>query len=118
MTVLYEFDDEAEMNACNLRNDPRRTTCFVSNGKYYVGGHFEIDCGNCPVTNRCVNDGDRAGTAKYVPCGRESFYDGKNNFCARDNGGIVANECYYCRKSVCKNSGKCFSPCKEKEVAL
>lgn len=21
--------------------DPRRTTCFMSSGKYYVGGHFE-----------------------------------------------------------------------------
>lgn len=42
VTVLYEFDTEAEMNKSGLLNDPRRTTCFQSGGKYYVGGHFEM----------------------------------------------------------------------------
>ena len=41
MTVLYEFDNEAEMNAGGLLHDSRRTTCFMSSGKCYVGGHFE-----------------------------------------------------------------------------
>ena len=40
-TILYEFDNEAEMNESGLLTDPRRTTCFESGGKYYVGGHFE-----------------------------------------------------------------------------
>ncbi|GHU94377.1 hypothetical protein FACS1894208_05340 [Clostridia bacterium] len=114
MTVLFEFDDEAEMNASGLLNDPRRTTCFVSGGKYYVGGHFETDCGHCTVTNRCVDDGDKIGMAKYLPSRRESFYDSANNFCDRDNSGIVTNECLYCRKSICKYSGACLSPYKEK----
>lgn len=43
LTVLYEFDTEAEMDASGLLKDPRRTTCFVSAGKYYVGGHFETE---------------------------------------------------------------------------
>lgn len=42
LTILYEFDSEAEMNGSGLLNDPHHTTCFVSNGKYYVGGHFEM----------------------------------------------------------------------------
>ena len=42
LTILYEFDTEAEMNESGLMNDPRRTTCFESGGKYYVGGHFEM----------------------------------------------------------------------------
>lgn len=42
ITVLHEFENEAEMTASGLLNDPRRTTCFMSNGKYYVGGHFEM----------------------------------------------------------------------------
>ena len=42
LTILYEFDTEAEMNESGLLNDPRRTTCFESGGKYYVGGHFEM----------------------------------------------------------------------------
>ncbi len=29
------------MNESGLLNDPRRTTCFKSGEKYYVGGHFE-----------------------------------------------------------------------------
>ncbi len=41
LTILYEFDTEQEMNESGLLNDPRRTTCFESGGKYYVGGHFE-----------------------------------------------------------------------------
>lgn len=41
LTILYEFDTEAEMNESGFLNDPRRTTCFESGGKYYVGGHFE-----------------------------------------------------------------------------
>lgn len=40
LTVLYEFDTEQEMNESGLLNDPNRTTCFASGGKYYVGGHF------------------------------------------------------------------------------
>lgn len=43
LTVLYEFDTEDEMNASGLLKDPHRTTCFVSAGKYYVGGHFETE---------------------------------------------------------------------------
>ena len=39
-TVLYEFDTEDEMKESGLLLDNRRTTCFVSSGKYYVGGHF------------------------------------------------------------------------------
>ncbi len=46
MTTLYEFETEAEMNASGLLKDPRRTTCFISSGKYYVGGHFETAQGN------------------------------------------------------------------------
>jgi hypothetical protein len=41
ITILYEFDNEAEMYASGLLHDLRRTTCFMSGGKYYVGGHFE-----------------------------------------------------------------------------
>ena len=41
ITILYEFDTEAEMNASGLLCDSRRTTCFMSNSKYFVGGHFE-----------------------------------------------------------------------------
>ncbi len=43
ITVLYEFETEEEMNATGLLRDPRRTTCFMSSGKYYVGGHFETE---------------------------------------------------------------------------
>ncbi len=39
-TTVYEFNTEEEMNASGLLNDPRRTTCFTSDGKYYIGGHF------------------------------------------------------------------------------
>jgi len=46
ITILYKFDTEDEMNASGLLNDPRRTTCFTSAGKYFVGGHFEdVACG-------------------------------------------------------------------------
>ncbi len=41
LTILYEFDTELEMNESGLLTDPRRTTCFKSGEKYYVGGHFE-----------------------------------------------------------------------------
>lgn len=41
MTVLYEFDSEEEMKESGLLYNANRTTCFVSDGKYYVGGHFE-----------------------------------------------------------------------------
>ena len=41
LTVLFEFDTEKEMHESGLINNPRRTTCFMSAGKYYVGGHFE-----------------------------------------------------------------------------
>jgi hypothetical protein len=41
ITVLYEFDTEEEMNTSGLLHDKRRTTCFMSAGKYYVGGHFK-----------------------------------------------------------------------------
>ena len=61
ITILYEFDSENEMNASGLLRDPRRTTCFISSGKYYVGGHFEavemktkiiaVDFDGCLVTN-------------------------------------------------------------------
>ena len=76
-----------------------------------------MNCGNCNVTNRCVNDGDRIGTAKYLPCHRDSFYDPKHNFCDRENGRVVANECYFCGKSICKNTAECNHPEKNKERA-
>lgn len=41
LTVLFEFDSESEMYASGMLHDPRRTTCFMSSGKYYIGGHFE-----------------------------------------------------------------------------
>ena len=41
ITILYEFDTEDEMNASGLLRNSRRTTCFMSSGKHYVGGHFE-----------------------------------------------------------------------------
>lgn len=41
LTVMYEFDTEDEMKASGFLDDPRRTTCFMSSGKYYVGGHFD-----------------------------------------------------------------------------
>jgi len=41
ITILYEFETEREMYASGLIEDPRRTTCFMSSSKYYVGGHFE-----------------------------------------------------------------------------
>jgi len=41
MTVLYEFGTKDEMKASGLLRDPRRTTCYVSSGKYYIGGHFD-----------------------------------------------------------------------------
>ena len=43
ITILYEFDTEDEMNTSGLLHDPCRTTCFMSGGKYYVGGHFETE---------------------------------------------------------------------------
>ena len=39
-TVMFKFDTLKEMNASGLLDDPRRTTCFISGGKYFVGGHF------------------------------------------------------------------------------
>jgi hypothetical protein len=41
MTLLYEFDTKEEVNKSKLLHDPQRTTCFMSSGKYYVGGNFE-----------------------------------------------------------------------------
>lgn len=46
ITILYEFDTKSEMNASGLLGDPRRTTCFVSSDKYYVGGHFAKEPAN------------------------------------------------------------------------
>lgn len=40
LTISYQFDTEEEMNASGLLDDPRRTSCFMSSGKYYVCGHF------------------------------------------------------------------------------
>lgn len=40
VTTLYEFETESEMHESGFLSDHRRTTCFVSGGKYYVGGHF------------------------------------------------------------------------------
>lgn len=42
LRILYEFDTAAEMNESGLSNDPRCMTCFESDGKYYVGGYFEM----------------------------------------------------------------------------
>jgi hypothetical protein len=42
LTICYEFDTEEEMNASGLLNDPRRTSCFMSGGKYYISGHFDL----------------------------------------------------------------------------
>jgi len=68
MTILYEFDTEAEMNASGLLHDSRRTTCFMSNGKYCVGGHFEatkpktkiiaVDFDGCLCKNQFPEIGD------------------------------------------------------------
>ena len=66
-----------------------------------------MKCSECKVTDRCVNDGDRTGAAKYLPCRRDSFYDPNHNFCDRDNSRVVADECYFCRKCVCKNTDVC-----------
>ncbi len=41
-TTLYEFDTEEEMNASRILNDLKRQTCFISDGKYYVGLHEEV----------------------------------------------------------------------------
>jgi hypothetical protein len=41
MTTSYEFDTQEEARASGLIDDPRRTTCYMSSGKCYVGGHFE-----------------------------------------------------------------------------
>lgn len=38
-TILYEFDTEQELNDSNLLNDINRVTCFISDGKYYIGLH-------------------------------------------------------------------------------
>ena len=43
LTLLYEFETEEDARASGLIDDPRRTTCFASGGKTYVGGHFEED---------------------------------------------------------------------------
>lgn len=40
ITVLYEFDTEEEVYASELLQNPCRTTCFASGGKFYIGGHF------------------------------------------------------------------------------
>ncbi|GHV36281.1 hypothetical protein FACS1894187_10630 [Synergistales bacterium] len=68
LTILYEFDTEDEINASGLLSDPRRTTCFMNSGKYYVGGHFEaaetktkiiaVDFDGCIVTNQFPNIGE------------------------------------------------------------
>jgi hypothetical protein len=41
VTIVYEFDAEEEMKQSGLLDDERWTTCYMSSGKYYVGGHFE-----------------------------------------------------------------------------
>ena len=41
VTVLYEFNTEEEMKKSGLLHNVNRTTCFASDGKYYIGGHFE-----------------------------------------------------------------------------
>jgi hypothetical protein len=41
VTIVYEFDTEEEMKQSGLLDDERWTTCYMSSGKYYVGGHFE-----------------------------------------------------------------------------
>lgn len=41
-TILYEFETEEEMNASGMLNNPNRQTCFMSDGKYYVGLHEEV----------------------------------------------------------------------------
>ena len=74
-----------------------------------------MTCKECGVTKRCVNDGDRVGTAKYVPCPRDTFFDSKYIFCDRDNTGVVVNECYFCSKSLCKNSAMCRNTQREME---
>ena len=40
-TTMCVFDTDEEMRASGLLYSPNRTTCFVSGGKYYVGGHFD-----------------------------------------------------------------------------
>jgi hypothetical protein len=59
LTTCYEFDTQDEARASGLIDDPRRTTCFRSSGKCYVGGHFEsakrkiiaVDFDGCLVVN-------------------------------------------------------------------
>ena len=64
----------------------------------------KMNCSDCPVTNRCINDGDSPGLAKNAPpCERESFYDPENNYCDRENMKVFG--CYTCPKNICKNSG-------------
>ena len=77
-----------------------------------------MTCKDCTVTFRCVNDGDRSGSAKYYPCYRDTFYDAKHSFCDRDNCCVVGDECYSCRKSACKNTGICASTRKERSECL
>ena len=72
-----------------------------------------MKCSDCKVINRCVNDGDRIGAAKYVPCRRDSFYDPKHSFCDRENARVVAYECYSCLKNICKNTYECKSSRKD-----
>jgi hypothetical protein len=77
-----------------------------------------MNCKECAVTFRCVNDGDRGGAAKYYPCSRDTFYDAKHSFCDRENAGVVAHVCYGCRKCVCKNTDECNSPRREMSECL
>ena len=46
MTTSYEFETEEELSASGLLDDPRRTSCYISDGKYYVAGHFDEE-GEC-----------------------------------------------------------------------
>ncbi len=64
-----------------------------------------MTCDKCKVIKRCINDGDRFGAAKWVPCSRDSFYDPTHNFCDREN--CKAFSCYQCLKSICKTTDAC-----------
>jgi hypothetical protein len=39
--ALYQFDTKEEMEKSGLLNNPKRHTCFVSDGKYYVGLYMD-----------------------------------------------------------------------------
>ena len=66
ITTLYEFDTEEDMNASGLLNDKRRTTCFTSSGKWYVGGHFREDLTRCDICDAFDHDCGQCTVPDYA----------------------------------------------------